>query len=114
MIPSIVENFEAIVAIVGSVVAIIHIWTQSAKQMRESGKFDLEKTMQAVSATSAQLKKLKEEGHIESAKEVADKAVELVEKYRGKKVSPKMANKAAHSALSDLNMIHDDVAPKEK
>ena len=114
MIQAIVENFEAIVAIVGGVVAIVHIWTQAAKQMREAGKFDLEKTMQAVAATSNQLKKLKEEGHISSAKDIADKAVELVEKYRGKKVSPKMANKAAFSALSDMNMLHDDVAPKEE
>lgn len=114
MIQAVAENFESIIAIVGGIVAIVHIWSKVVSEKRENGKFDLEKTMQAVAATRAQLKKLKEEGHIESAKEVAEKAVELAEKFRGKKLSPKLANKAAHTALGELNMLHDDVAPKEK
>lgn len=112
MVEAISNNMDAIIAIVGGVVAIVHIWSKVVSERRENGKWDLEKTLQAVGATRNELKRLKEEGHIEGAKEIGDKAVELVEKYRGKKLDPKLANKAARSALADMNELHPEIDPK--
>lgn len=91
------EALEVLAAALAVVVAVERILAAIAKaraDMRETGKLDLDKTLEAARDAAAEVRKLKKDGHIQTLEEALDEGVKKVEDLRGKKLSGKLARKA--------------------
>lgn len=91
----IVDIVNTLVETAGSVSALVIAVAGPIIAYKQTGKIDLEKTMEAANDAKKIVEHMIRSGQLKDLQEAAEKGISLVESIRGKKISAKMKRKVA-------------------